>query len=102
MAFSGAQGVDARYSTFTEIHGDQVNITNINYCMRQSSIPGVHPTYALVPEDGQRPHATSARFDSTDRQPCLEGTRKKILESVHHWISSNGQSYNLTGARVFR
>jgi hypothetical protein len=94
MAFQGAQGTDARYATFNEVHGDQVNITNmVSYSgMKIKSSDGcatAHIRFSLL--DGHPQYAAAARFDSTDRQPCLEGTREKILESVYDWIHTKGQ-----------
>lgn len=43
----------------------------------------------VLSKDG--PRAASARFDSNNRQECLEGTRKDILEEVDLWINIQGR-----------
>lgn len=35
-------------------------------------------------------HAAFARFDSMDRQSCLDGTRMETLKTIYRWIISQG------------
>lgn len=72
MSFANSRDIDAHGSVFNDVHtgGLQINVTN---------------------NTNARQPAVFARFDSHERQPCLEGTRKEILDDVSRWIENRGR-----------
>ena len=61
------RNLDARNANFINIEGNQI-------------------VHNHSPEVGLNPNSISARFDSHDREQCLDGTRVEILAGLDHWM----------------
>ncbi|KAF8586854.1 hypothetical protein K439DRAFT_1659436 [Ramaria rubella] len=54
-----------------------------------------HVKSTLDVKDGHAPHAVLARYDCGDRVPCLDGTRKDIIDQIQNWIGQDSDMSSL-------